>query len=94
MRMIPEHGYHIQGAWYLAGIRALGLAADPALVFIFQEKTPPYLITPVQLTQSSMELGDALGREAIGIYQRCVAADEWPGYTDGIELIPLPPWVR
>lgn len=89
-----DYGYHQQADWYLDGVRALDLGPDPAFVFVFQEKTAPYLVTVVQLDAVAMRLGREKNREAIDLYRRCVAADRWPGYSDEVELIPLPAWVE
>lgn len=88
-----SHGYHQQAAWYEDGVAALGLG-EPAFVFIFQEKTAPYLVNVVQLDAIAMRLGRERNREAIDLYRKCVAADRWPGYSDEIELIPLPAWIE
>jgi PDDEXK-like domain of unknown function (DUF3799) len=91
-KSIANFGYHQQGDWYLDAVRALGLGADPAFVFIFQEKTPPYLITPVQLDADALQAGRELNREAINLYRACAESGDWPGYTAGIEVVSLPPW--
>ena len=87
-----DYGYHIQEAWYLDAAEALELGDDPALVFVVQEKTPPYLVSVVQLDAAATRIGRALGRKAIDIYQRCVESGEWPGYADDVVLASLPPW--
>jgi hypothetical protein len=91
-KSIANYGYHQQGDWYLDGVRTLGLGADPAFIFIFQEKTPPYLITPVQLDVNALQAGRELNRQAIDLYRACSERDDWPGYTGGIETVSLPAW--
>jgi hypothetical protein len=91
-RAMANFGYHIQAPWYLDGIRALGLDDDPAFVFVFAEKEPPYLVTVVQLDDDAMRAGRELGRRATEMYRDCTQAGKWPGYSDEIELISLPPW--
>jgi hypothetical protein len=91
-KTVYSYGYHAQEDWYLDGVRSLGLAADPAMVFIFQEKTPPYLITVIQLDAAARRAGRAMNRQAIDIYRQCREAGVWPGYTDDIPLISLPAW--
>lgn len=91
-KIAHEHGWHIQHAWYTAAVRALGLADDPAMVFVVMEKTPPYLITVVQLDRTARIEGDRAAADALDLYARCVAADDWPGYSDRVEQLELPPW--
>ena len=91
-KAVANYGYYQQDPYYLDGIRALGLHDDPAFVFIFQEKDPPYLVNVVQLDEEARALGRARNRQAIERFRDCTAAGIWPGYSDDIELISLPPW--
>lgn len=93
-KAVHDFGYHIQDAWYLDGIRALGLADEVAFVFVAQEKTPPYLVSTVQLDVNAERIGRELGRKAIDLYVRCTEAGEWPGYTTDIAEISLPGWAE
>lgn len=92
-RAVLAHGYHVQAAWYLSGLVALGLADErAAFVFIVQEKTAPYLVTICELDADAMALGWGLTRRAIDTYLRCTETGLWPGYSDDIVPISLPPW--
>lgn len=94
-RAIHAYGYHQQGAWYLDGAQALGLAdADAVVQLIFQEKTPPYLVNVVQLDAPAVRIGRALNRQALDVYRECVASGRWPGYSDTVEYVSLPTWVE
>ncbi len=96
-KSVYDFGYHQQGAWYLDGIEALGLAGpdgDAAFVFLFQEKDPPYLVTVVEMDAVALRMGRDRNRAAIEIYRQCKADDRWPGYSDEIELVGLPTWVE
>jgi hypothetical protein len=89
-----QFGYHQQAPWYLDGITALDLGPDPAFVFVFQEKTPPYLVTVVELDVIAMKYGRYLNEQAIDIYAECTRTGHWPGYSEEIELIPLPGYIE
>lgn len=94
-RAIADYGYHQQADWYLDGVKTLGLAReDAAFVFVFQEKTPPYLVTVAEPDFAAMRIGHYLNRIAIGRYAECVQSGRWPGYSDEVESIPLPPYVE
>ncbi|WP_431881556.1 PD-(D/E)XK nuclease-like domain-containing protein [Micromonospora chalcea] len=93
-RAIYAYGYHQQAAMYLDGVRALGLADDPAFVFVFQETSAPYLITAVQLTAFAEGIGRRRNREAIDIYRECTETGHWPGHAEDIQLVSLPAWVE
>lgn len=93
-KSVANFGYHQQAPWYLDGFTALGLGEKPAFVFIFQEKTAPYLVTVVQLDDVALQVGRALNQQAIEIYRDCTEADLWPTYTQDIELVSLPRWAQ
>jgi hypothetical protein len=93
-RSAMDYGYHCQARWYLDGLRALDLAdADAQFVFLAQEKSPPYLVSVVQLDAVALRIGDTLNRRAIDIYAECDRTGVWPGYTsDEVAHVSLPYW--
>ncbi|MBM4819821.1 MULTISPECIES: PD-(D/E)XK nuclease-like domain-containing protein [Streptomyces] len=95
-RAVYEHGYHAQAAFYLAGVKALGLHGDqePAFVFAFQSKTPPYLVHLVELDFPALTLGAARNERALRIYAECQRTGVWPGFNDQITYLPLPPYAE
>lgn len=91
-RAAYNYGYHMQAPWYLDGVNALGLLEDPAFLFVFQEKAPPYLVNIIELDDEALDAGRALNAKALRIYADCTVTDTWPGYASDVELISLPPW--
>ncbi|MEU2013061.1 PD-(D/E)XK nuclease-like domain-containing protein [Nocardia sp. NPDC019302] len=83
-----DYGYHQQAAFNVAGAREV-LDEDVRVVFIAQEKEPPYLVSVHEWTREDIEIGAALNRLAIDIYAACVAEDRWPGYGDFIHQMRL-----
>jgi len=92
-RSAANFNYHMQDAFYSDGAAALGYH-KPRVLFVVQEKEPPYLVSVVELDYESRQAGRRRYRRAIGIYLKCVAKDEWPGYVDDdqIRYISLPAW--
>jgi hypothetical protein len=91
-KAIHTHGYHQQADWYLDGIYALDLADKAAFVFVFQEKTAPYLVNVVEADQDFMKWGRVLNDKARDVYRHCMETGVWPGYSDEVELAQLPPY--
>lgn len=89
-KAVYEYGYYIQGPWYLEGVRALGIHNTPRMLFVFQEKTPPYVTTVTELDLTALKLGRSQMRRALETYARCQSTGVWPGYSDQVELIQLP----
>lgn len=96
-RDVHAYGYHQQAAWYLTGAVQCDLAepdGQAGMVFVFQEKTAPYLVTVVELAASALRIGSARNRAAIDLYEQCRTSGRWPGYSDGIAHISLPVWAE
>lgn len=93
-KAMENYGYMQQAPWYLDGVKALGLhgSQEPAFVFVFQEKTPPYLVTVAQPNPDALLWGARLNAKAIDTYRRCTATGVWPGYTDDVISVGLPAW--
>lgn len=91
-RSLVNYGYHIQGAHYMAGERALG--GDPQKFFLlFQEKTPPYLAEIYEIDDVTLAIGEQKRAEALNAFARCLQSNDWPGYGNGRVLSAgLPEW--
>lgn len=94
-KAMHSYGYNRQGAWYVDGAQALGLAdEDAAFLLVFQEKNPPYLITVAGPDPVALRAGREDNRRALDRYAQCVSAGEWPGYVDDVISLPLPAWAE
>lgn len=91
-KQAADYGYHQQASWYLDGLREVEISDDAAFVFIVQQKTPPFLVSLVQLDAEALEIGRQLNRKAIDLYAKCSANNDWPGYGEGIHTASLPKW--
>lgn len=104
-KSIAKFGYDVQHPMYLSVLRAaltqagvLGLPDLPyptsakKFVFVACEKRPPYAVGVYALDRESQELGYAKYRGALKTYAACVANDNWPAYSDKVEMISLPEW--
>jgi len=88
-----RHGCHMQDAWYLDLARDLGHPAQ-AFAFIVQEKTPPYLVSVVELDEAAVQLGRERNRLALERFRDCTESGVWPGYISDAEFarVSLPKW--
>jgi len=78
--------YHVQASHYLSGLPA------ERFVFIAVEKTYPYAVGVYQLDAEAMTVGAELRRQNMQTISDCMAINEWPGYSQGIEPLSLPKW--
>lgn len=93
-RAINNYGYHIQDFWYVDGARTLNLGTDPVMLFIFQERTPPYLPRVVEVDPIAKDAGAFYSGRARRTYAECVATGVWPSYSDDVSKIGIPPYAQ
>lgn len=93
-KSLVNFGYHQQGAWYVDAVRALGLADDVPFLLVVQEKTAPYLVSVVQLTEVAMDAGRHENRKAIRQFAQCMKTGHWPPYVEGVAQVGLPGWAE
>lgn len=95
-RALYDLNYHFRAAFYERGLNVL----DPANIgrrktlFLFQEIEPPYECSLISPTESGMTIARKQVTAAIQLWQRCIAANDWPGYPRGVWHAPIPPWLE
>jgi hypothetical protein len=90
-KSVANYHYHQQDGWYRDACEAVG-HDDPAFLFVFVSKHPPYLVTVVQLDDEAVAEGRARNRLALEIWRDCRESGIWPDYGSEIETIGLPRW--
>lgn len=93
-KSVANFGYHQQDPYYRDGVTALGLAEDPAFLFVVQEKEPPYLVAVYDLDDEALRIGRDRNRLALERYRDCTASGIWPGYSADITTVALPRWAE
>lgn len=92
-KAIANFNYHVQEQFYRAGLVELDLIDEDAdFVFVFQQKTPPYIVTAVDIDPAGRRAGYERMRQAVEIFRDCSEADIWPTYSDDITTVSLPGW--
>lgn len=88
-----DFGYHMQEANYRDVAEGLGVDVSD-FVFVFQEKTEPYLVTVARLDPEFVSLGRARCAAALERFRDCTESGLWPGYTDDLTDITItaPRW--
>lgn len=88
-RSIYTYGYHRQGAFYLDGAAAQGLAVAH-YVNIAVEKDPPYAVSVFRLTEGAIDAGRQQLAGLLTTYATCFALNEWPAYPQHVIDAALP----
>ena len=90
-RKIMDYGYHRQAAWYQHALSQVGINIS-SFIFVFTEKTEPYIVTPATIADAAIAVGLEDCRKALEIYASCQRTGTWPCYTKEIINIDLPDW--
>ena len=86
--------YFVQASFYLDGLeQATGKRPDQ-FIFICVEKKPPFACAVYAADAEMIQIGAEAAARDLDVLATCRAADAWPGYSDQIETISLPPWMR
>ncbi|TCR64660.1 PD-(D/E)XK nuclease-like domain-containing protein [Bosea sp. BK604] len=95
-RRIANMGYEVQAAMYERIVITLrpDLAGRLRFRWIFVENEFPHLITVAELDNAGLEIGRKKVSAAIGLWNRCIQAGNWPGYPAQIVLAEYPPFAE
>lgn len=93
-KSIANWRYFVQASWYLDGVQAATGRRPEQFIFICVEKKPPYAVAVYAADAEMIEAGAKQARLDLDKLALCKAADHWPGYSEQIELISLPAWMR
>lgn len=84
-------GYHRQDAFYRDAFAAVEQPIEH-FVFIVVEKTAPHLVGLYTLDEESIRKGYASVRDDMTRLRECLESDVYPGYSQSIQTLTLPPW--
>ena len=90
-RSVINYGYHAQEAFYSDGWRACGQGVE-GFVFLAWEKKSPYAKAFYELPPAIVDEGRVVMRKALATYAECRKTNVWPGYTEGVQELPIKKW--
>lgn len=91
-RACIDYGYAQSAAWYRTVLSLAGCGEGARMVFIAQEKTPPYRVGVYELPETVLDIAARLNEEAVNDYALCSVLDKWPGLTAEKTQIDFPTW--
>jgi len=93
-KSVANFRYHVQAAWYLDGLeRATGKRPEQ-FIFVCVEKKPPHAVAVYAASAEMVAIGAITAEADLARLALCKEAGDWPGYSNQIEVIDLPPWMR
>jgi len=78
---ITTYGYDMQFALGAEGLLVAAGQKIYAHMAIFQEKEPPYAVTPVEIGAQAIWRSAQRNRRALDTLAMCLERNEWPGYA-------------
>ena len=93
-KSIAQWRYHVQAAWYLDGVEQSTGTRPEQFLFLCVEKKAPYAVAVYAADAEMIDAGAQTAARDLDVLATCKAANAWPGYSDQIEPISLPAWMR
>ena len=93
-RSVANYRYHVQASWYLDGVEAATGHRPDQFIFICVEKKPPYAVAVYAADAEMIQIGAETAARDLARLVECKASNTWPGYSDQIEPLSLPAWMR
>jgi hypothetical protein len=92
-RSVMTFGYAIQAAFYVDVAQALdGNKRD--FYWVAVEKEAPFAVAVYKASDAMLEYGRTQYKRAIELYKECASLDLWPAYSQQIQQLELPNWVK
>lgn len=86
-------GYWMQAAHYIKICRASGMPIE-RFIFVAVEKNPPYCTAIYELDAGSLEKAFLIRDRLLEQLSDCIARNEFPAYSKGVNNLNLPPWIN
>lgn len=94
IRRMADGGYDTQDAWYRRGIgHVLDKFGQIGFATLFVENDAPHISQAVTIDEAWQTSAWDLCEEAIDIFARCLAANDWPAYPRNIQQLSPPDWL-
>lgn len=91
-RSIGKYRYHVQNCVYSYGLQQILGSALESYIIIAIESDSPHGIGIYTLDDKTIDLGRALYRANLETYAECLKTGKWPGYSQEIKTLSVPPW--
>ena len=93
-RAAANYDYWLKMAFYNDMFAQAYGVAPVRTVLLAQEKEVPYLCQAYRMTTGQLEAGRTAYQMALGIYKRCMEADNWPAYGGGVLELETPSFLK
>jgi len=92
-RSVINFLYQVQAAFYVDVAEAIdGKKRD--FYWVAVEKEAPHAVSVFKASDAMLENGRAQYKKAIDLYRECAALDLFPAYSQQIQVLELPKWLK
>lgn len=92
-RSVVTFGYAVQAAYYVDVAQAID-AKKRDFYWVAVEKEAPFAVAVYKASDAMMEYGRTQYKKAIELYKECASIDLWPAYSQQVQTLELPAWVK
>jgi len=94
LRTAIDKKYPMQSGWYLYGVTQITRIEHRDFYFIAVEKEPPYGVMVYEADSFWIDNGLIECQQALAIYVKCLADNEWPCYPEEVQKASFPRWAQ
>ena len=92
-----NEGWHVRVPWYKEAVMTCCPVLSsprgiPRYIFVCIEVDPPHLIQTFEMDERAEAWGQQIIRRGLHVFKECAAANNWPGYAEGVVKLGLPAW--
>lgn len=93
VNLLHESGCQVKPSFGNNNVTSKGI--EHSVIFIAQEKTPPYAVNILEANEYFLKSGHDMFRTYLNLYKECLDSGNWYGYTNGeINSLGLPNWLQ
>lgn len=92
-RSVMTYGYAVQASWYCDIAEAID-GKKRKFYWVAVEKDAPFAVAVYEASDAMLEYGRAQYRKAIELYKECASLGLWPAYSQQVQTLELPAWVK
>ena len=93
-KSISSWNYHLQASWYLDGLQHATGTRPEQFIFVCVEKKWPHCCAVYAADAEMIAVGAEAAARHLLTLAECKAVNRWPSYSEQIETIGLPGWMR
>ena len=93
LRSVMTFQYAVQAAYYVDVAEAID-GKKRRFYWVAVEKDAPFAVAVYEASDAMLEYGRSQYKKAIELYKECASLDLWPAYSQQVQTLDLPGWVK